>query len=178
MVPFLSSGKVLLRSMIAPNSRFVDSSWVQYELIDSLLMLGQLDRRLEVAHETKELAEVLGDTSRLARALAATCNALTRKRQFESGYAASSSQAHLPIQIQSSREKSCSSRNSGAYTEGAANLRRSIRALRVESDTHLGCGPFPSVFNRHLLVVCLTELGELDEATLLKGGSPDCRINR
>jgi tetratricopeptide (TPR) repeat protein len=147
---------------------------IRRELHDSLLMLGQLDRRLEVVRQMKELAEVLGDTSRLARALALTCNALTHLGQTEEAVRIGRRSVDLigaldePTSEMIARSYLGQAQwNSGAYREAAENLRRSIAALRVGSDTHRGIGPFPSVLYRHFLVVCLTELGEFDEATAI-----------
>jgi class 3 adenylate cyclase/tetratricopeptide (TPR) repeat protein len=148
---------------------------IRRELFSPLLMLGQLDRRLEVAHEMKELAEVLGDASRLAQSMALTCNALYHLgRTVEAvqigrrGVALTGALDDPASEMLARGNLAQAQLGSGDYSEAAANLRRSIAALRVESDrVRLGYGPFQSVLYRHLLVACLTELGEFDEATAI-----------
>jgi tetratricopeptide (TPR) repeat protein len=148
---------------------------IRRELLDPLLMLGQLDRRLEVVHEMKELAEVLGDAGRLARTLALTCNALNHLGQTEPAIQIGQRSIELAGTLDDPTSETMARShlgqaqfNSGAYEEAAANLRRSIAALGVELEqTRLGYSSFPSVLYRHFLVECLTELGEFDEATAI-----------
>jgi tetratricopeptide (TPR) repeat protein len=145
------------------------------ELLDPLLMLGKLDRRVEVVRKMTELAEVLGDTSRLARALALTCNALNHLGQMKEAVRTGQRSVELagslddPTSAIIARSHLGQAQfNSGAYEEAAANLRLGIAALRVEWDrTRLGYGSLPSVLYRHFLAVCLSELGEFDEATAI-----------
>jgi class 3 adenylate cyclase/tetratricopeptide (TPR) repeat protein/ribosomal protein L40E len=148
---------------------------IRRELLDPHLMLGQLDRRIEDVHEMKELAEVLGDTSRLARALAWTCNALNHLGQTEEAVQIGRRSVELASALDDRTSEIIARShlgqaqfNSGAYEEAADNLRWSIATLRVEWDrTRLGYGSFPSVLYRHFLVECLTELGEFDEASAI-----------
>jgi class 3 adenylate cyclase/tetratricopeptide (TPR) repeat protein len=144
---------------------------IRRELLDPLLM--QLDRRVEVVHEMKELAEVLGDTSRLVRALARTSNVLTHLGQTEMAVRNGRRSVELTsalsdptLEMEARSHLGQAQLSSGAYEEAAANLRWGIAVLGVETDRRpLGYGPFPSVLYRHFLVGCLTQLGEFDEAT-------------
>jgi tetratricopeptide (TPR) repeat protein len=146
---------------------------IRRELFDPHLMLGQFDRRLEVLPHMKELAEVLGDTSRLARALALTCNALIHLGRIDEAVQTGLRSVELAVTLDDPTSEAMARSHlgqaqfeSGACTEAAVNARRSIAALRVESDrTRLGYGSFPSVLYRQFLVLCLTELGEFNEAT-------------
>jgi hypothetical protein len=122
----------------------------------------------------KDLAEVLGDASRSVRALTFTCNALSHLGHTEDavrigkcGVELSGALGDPTSEMEARSHLGQAQWNLGAYMEAAENLRRSIAALRRESDrTRFGySSPFSSVLYRHFLVECLTELGDFDEAT-------------
>src|SRR5262249_9525958 len=93
-----------------------------------------------------------------------------RRRPSKLGDAAWSSQAHATIQRpRCSREVMGISGKPNLFQAPTRRLPRTCeRALqRSESDAHRGYGAFPSVLYRHVLVACLAELGEFDEATAI-----------
>jgi class 3 adenylate cyclase/tetratricopeptide (TPR) repeat protein len=146
---------------------------IRLDLRGSLMPLGEWQIMHEHLLVAKDLATDLGDRERLARVYSylAVYYAATHDpdRAVESGERATQlaqQVANVGLQVSSTFSSSEALYSLGDFHRSAAMLRRNVRALEGELRYHrFGMTGYPAGLSRGMLMLCLAELGDFDEAT-------------
>jgi class 3 adenylate cyclase/tetratricopeptide (TPR) repeat protein len=145
---------------------------LRFDLRNSLIPLGELDRIMELLNEAEGLAATLGDQRRLGWVATFMTNCRwhlgDHARAVESGQRAlaiANAIGDLPLRVEASFRLGQAYHPLGEYRRAVRFLRESLDALPEElTRERLGGSGLLSVFSRTWLVWCLAELGEFEEA--------------
>src|SRR5581483_11333092 len=145
---------------------------LRFDLRNSLIPLGELDRIMELLNEAEGLAATLGDQRRLGWVATFMTNCSwhlgDHARAVESGQRAlaiANAIGDLPLRVEASFRLGQAYHPLGEYRRAVRFLRESLDALPEElTRERLGGSGLLSVFSRTWLVWCLAELGEFEEA--------------
>ncbi len=145
---------------------------LRFDLRNSLIPLGELERIMELLGEAEGLATALGDQRRLGWVATFLTNCRwhlgDHTRAVESGrraLAIADALQDVPLRVEASFRLGQAYHPLGEYRRAIEFLRESVQVLPPElTRERLGGSGLLSVFSRTWLVWCLAELGEFEEA--------------
>ncbi len=148
---------------------------LRFELRNALTLLAEHERTLTHLREAERLAESISDRRRQARAASFATNCLYLLGEHDQAVATGNRALEMalgltdfPLKIATSMYLGRACHALGQYPHAIEVFREVVNSLAGErAHEHLGLPVLPAVFARSHLARCLSEVGELAEATAL-----------